>query len=162
MSALPMMGNLAWAPTPGIENVDVLDRFNGVPTLGLFSAGGERELFWRATGYVPRKMSIWIYVPVTDDDEKRLSCAEPSDVLTGLIFQSPVARYVTVGLALDYRLAFEREWQLPVNADPDRLITEMLVFLDEALDIALQQTLPSARRELMQSALEAVKELAAC
>lgn len=35
MSALPMMGNLAWAPAPGIENVDVLDRFNGVPTLGL-------------------------------------------------------------------------------------------------------------------------------
>ena len=162
MSALPMMGNLAWAPTPGIENVDVFDRFNGVPTLGLFSAAGERELFWRMVGYVPRSMSIWIYAPVTDDDEQRLSCAEPSDVLTGLIFQSALARYVTVGIALNYRLVFEREWQLPVNADADSLITEMLMFLSEALDIALQQDLPPARRELMRSASEAVKELAAC
>ena len=30
------------APVPAIENVEVLDRFNGVPTFGLFSAGGER------------------------------------------------------------------------------------------------------------------------
>jgi hypothetical protein len=47
MSALPMMGDLAWAPTLEIENVDVLDRFNGVPTLGVFATSGERELFWR-------------------------------------------------------------------------------------------------------------------
>jgi hypothetical protein len=26
-----MMGNLGWAPAPGIENVDIFDRFNGVP-----------------------------------------------------------------------------------------------------------------------------------
>jgi hypothetical protein len=35
MGTLPMVGNLAWAPAPGIESVDVFDRFNGVPTLGL-------------------------------------------------------------------------------------------------------------------------------
>lgn len=157
-----MMGNLAWAPTPEIENVDVLDRFNGVPTLGVFSASGEREFFWRAHGYVPRKMSIWIYVPLSAADEDRLACADAPDLLTGLVFQSPTDRYVTVGIAMDYRLAFEREWHLPVNADPDQLITEMLVFLSEALDIALQQDLPPARRELMRSACEAVRELAAC
>jgi hypothetical protein len=43
---------------------------------------------------------------------------------------------------------------------PNQLIAEMLVFLSEALDIALQQDLPRARRELMRSASEAVKELA--
>ena len=155
-----MMGNLAWAPAPGIDNVDVFDRFNGVPTLGLFSVNGERELFWRAHGYVPRRMSIWIYLPLSGDDEQRLSSADPSDLLTGLIFQSPTARYVTVGIALEYRLVFEREWHLPVNADPDQLIDEMLEFLNEALDIALQQELPPARRELMRTASEAVRELA--
>lgn len=162
MSALPMMGNLAWAPTPEIENVDVLDRFNGVPTLGVFAAGGERELFWRAHGYVPRRMSIWIYLPLSAADAESLASADAPDLLTGLIFRSPVPRYGTVGIAMDYRLVFEREWQLPVGVDPSQLITEMLVFLNEALDIALQQDLPPARRELMRSASEAVKELAAC
>jgi len=56
MSMLPMLGNLAWAPVPAIENVD--DRFNGVPTFGIFSSGGDRQLFWRVTGYVPRSDAL--------------------------------------------------------------------------------------------------------
>jgi hypothetical protein len=162
MTALPMIGNLAWAPVPAIENVDVLDRFNGVPTLGLFSAAGERELFWRALGYVPRSMSIWIYLPLTTEDEERLSRADVSDLLTGLVFQSQTARYVTVGIAKGYRLVFEREWHLPVDATPGQLVNDLLEFLGEALEISLDQELPAARREIMRSASEAVKELAAC
>ncbi len=160
MSALPMLGNLAWAPVPAIENVEVLDRFNGVPTLGVFSAAGERQLFWRATGYVPRSVSIWLYVPLNTADENLLTCADPSDLLTGIIFESRRPRYVTVGIAKDYRLVFEREWQLPPEADPDRLIHEMLDFLIEALNLALEQELPPARRELMYSTSQAVRELA--
>ncbi len=57
MGALPMLGNPAWAPMRAIENVEVLDRFNGVPTLGLFSAEGERALFWRALGATCRPPS---------------------------------------------------------------------------------------------------------
>jgi hypothetical protein len=113
MSTLPMLGNLAWAPVPAIESVEVLDRFNGLPTFGLFSTGGERHLFWRVTGYVPRSYSIWLYIPFTADDENHLSHAEPSDLLSGLIFRSSVPRYATVGVAKDYRLVFEREWRIP-------------------------------------------------
>jgi hypothetical protein len=157
-----MMGNLGWAPAPGIENVDIFDRFNGVPTLGLFSVGRTRNLFWRALGYVPRRMSIWIYLPLTEADEHHLSCADAADPLAGLMFNSPAERYATVGIALEYRLVFEREWHLPADADADRLIDEMLEFLREALDIAMQQELPPVRRELMRTASEAVRELAAC
>jgi hypothetical protein len=58
-----MIGNLAWAPSPAFEEVEVLDRFNGVPTLGVFGKPGERILFWRALGYVPAdEISAWIYV----------------------------------------------------------------------------------------------------
>jgi hypothetical protein len=156
-----MTGNLAWAPAPGLENVDVFDRFNGVPTLGLFSAGGKRNLFWRALGYVPRRMSIWIYLPLTEADERHLSCSDSSDPLTRLAFHSPAERYATVGIALEYRLVFEREWRIPVDAGADQLIAEMLEFLTEALDIAMQQEFPPAGRELMQTAFEAVRELAA-
>jgi hypothetical protein len=161
MSTLPMLGNLAWAPEPAIESVEVLDRFNGVPTFGLFSAGGERQLFWRVTGYVPRSYSIWLYIPLTAEDENRLSHAEPSDLLGGLAFGSSAPRYATVGVAKDYRLVFEREWRLPQDTDSQRLLDDVLGFLLDALTIALSEDMPPARRELVYTTSEAIRELAA-
>ena len=138
MSMLPMLGNLAWAPVPAIESVEVLDRFNGVPTFGLFSVGGERQLFWRISGYVPQSMSIWLYLPLTASDENRLATAEPSEFLAGLVFQASEPRYATIGVATDYRLVFEREWRLPENAHPQTLLPRgSLDFLVDALTIAL-------------------------
>jgi hypothetical protein len=160
MSTLPMLGNLAWAPVPAIENVEVLDRFNGVPTFGLFSAGGERQLFWRITGYVPRSYSIWLYVPLTAADENRLAHSEPSDLLGSLVFRSQAPRYVTIGIAKDYRLVFEREWHAPENSDPHRLLAEVLDFLLDALTIALNEDMPPARRELVYTTSEVIRELA--
>jgi hypothetical protein len=161
MGALPMLGNLAWAPMPAIENVEVLDRFNGVPTLGLFSAEGERALFWRALGYVPGAFSIWIYVPLDEAAERRLGGSERGDLLEGLIFESPVQRYVTVGVAgKNNRLVFEREWNLPGSIAADDLIGQLLDFLNEAFDIMLRQDLPPSRRELMRNMSQAVGELA--
>jgi len=161
MSALPMLGNLAWAPVPAIENVEVLDRFNGVPTFGLFSSGGERQLFWRVTGYVPRSLSIWLYVPLTAADENRLGHAEPSDLLGGLVFRSQVPRYATVGVAQDYRLVFEREWRIPQDTDAQRLLDDVLGFLLDALTIALNGDMPPARRALVYTTSEVIRELVA-
>lgn len=156
-----MLGNLAWAPVPAIENVEVLDRFNGVPTFGVFTSAARRQLFWRVSGYVTDAFSIWLYIPITDADENRLARTDPADLLTGLAFGSPVQRYVTVGIAKDYRLIFEREWQLPQNAEPQRLVSELLGFLVDALKVALAEDMPPARRELVFTMTEAVKELAA-
>ncbi len=159
MSMLPMQGNLAWAPVPAIESVEVLDRFNGVPTFGLFSTGGERQLFWRISGYVPQSMSIWLYLPLTASDENRLATAEPSDLLAGLVFQASEPRYATIGVATDYRLVFEREWRLPENAHPQTLLPEVLDFLVDALTIALREDMPPARREIVYTASQAIRQL---
>ena len=161
MSALPVLGNLAWAPVPAIENVEVLDRFNGVPTFGLFSVAGERQVFWRVTGYVPQSFSIWLYIPLTVGDEDRLAYAEPSDLLGGLAFRSQIPRYATVGVARDYRLVFEREWQIPIGIDARRLLDDVIGFLLDALTIALNEDMPPARRELVYTTSEAIRELAA-
>lgn len=154
-------GNLAWAPVPAIENVEVLDRFNGVPTFGLFSVAGERQLFWRMTGYVPRSLSIWLYVPLTAADENRLMHAEPADLLGGFAFHSPDPRYATVGIAKDYRLVFEREWQIPQDSSAERLMDNVLDFLLDALTIALDEDMPPARRELVYTTSEVIRELVA-
>jgi hypothetical protein len=134
---------------------------NGVPTFGLFSTGGERQVFWRVTGYVPRSYSIWLYIPLTADDESRLSHAEPSDLLAGLVFGSSAPRYASVGVARDYQLIFEREWRIPQDTDSQRLLGDVLGFLLDALTIALTEDMPPARRELVYTTSEAIRELAA-
>lgn len=157
---LPVLGNLAWAPVSAIENVEVLDRFNGVPTFGLFSVDGERQLFWRVTGYVPRAYSIWLYIPLAPADGGHLDDDAPGDLLEGIAFRSETPRYATVGIAKDYRLVFEREWQVPAEADSNDLVRDVLSFLLGALTIALREDMPPARRELVYTASEAIRELA--
>ena len=153
---------LAWAPVPAVEQVEVLDRFNGVPTLGIFSADGERTLFWRTLGYVSAKISIWLYMPMDEYAEHHVSSRDPSDILTGLLFQSPADRYVAVGVTgSDYRISFEREWKVAAGLSAHAVIDEMLDFLLEALELMLEQDLPPTRREMMVRASCAVRELVA-
>jgi hypothetical protein len=106
-------------------------------------------------------MSIWLYVPLTAEDEARLARTEPTDLLSGLVFRSPGPRYVSVGIATDYRLIFEREWRLPENSEQRTLLTDVLEFLNDALAIALNENLPPARRQIVYTASEAIRELAA-
>jgi hypothetical protein len=160
----PMVGNLAWAPLPAFEEVEVFDRFNGVPTLGVFGKPGGKILFWRALGYVPpRGLSVWLYVPLSPSDEQHLETAEPSELLHGLIVESPEWRHVTVGVASEYRLFVEFDWNLPLKASSDDLIRQMVVFLASSLiGIAEQDTVAPSRRRAARKASKAVRELAAC
>lgn len=164
MKSQPMVGNLAWAPLPAFEEVDVLDRFNGVPTLGTFGKSGDKILFWRALGYVPPGgFSIWIYVPLSTADEQHLEDAEPAELLRGLIFESSEWRHVTVGMAKDYRLFVEFDWNLPVKTSAEDLVREMLLFLASSLTgLAEQETVTPSRRRAARKASKAVRELATC
>lgn len=159
-----MIGNLAWAPLPAFEEVDVLDRFNGVPTLGTFGKPGGKFLFWRVIGYVPpHGLSVWVYVPLTPADEQHLKDADPADLLHGLIFESAQARHVPVGMAKDYRLFVAFDWDLPVGASADDLVHEMLVFLSSSLaGLAGQEAVAPSRRRTVRKASRAVRELATC
>jgi hypothetical protein len=159
----PMAGNLAWAPLPAFEEVEVLDRFNGVPTLGTVGKSGDKVLFWRALGYVPNHFSVWLYVPLTPEDERHLEDAEPSELLHGLIFESAEWRHVTVGIAMDYRLLVEFDWNLPVKASATDLVPEMVRFLATSLTgLAEQETVAPSRRRAARKASKAVRELAVC
>jgi hypothetical protein len=141
MNALPMLGNLAWAPVPAVESVEVLDRFNGVPTFGLFSSRGQRQLFWRVTGYVPQSFSIWLYIP-----------------LAAAVRRSAIRhRGHSQGLPPD----LEREWQLPEDVEPQPLVRGLVTFLLDALRIMLTEDMPPARRDLVFTMSQAVEELVA-
>jgi hypothetical protein len=158
----PMIGNLAWAPLPAFGEVEVLDRFNGVPTLGVFGYPGERVLFWRVAGYVPKQeLSIWLYVPLLAGDEDRLETASDSDLLDGLIFRSATDRRVTVGMAQSYRLKYEYEWDLRRGLSSDEVVGGMLNFLETSLETTLAQTQGMSRRKAVAKASAAVTELAA-
>jgi len=156
---MPMLGNLAWAPYAETDRVEILDRFNGVPTLGVLTTRADSHLFWRIAGYVSN-FSLWIYVPLNAVDCNHLQACDDTALLDGLIFQSSGRRYVTVGLAESNRLMFEREWVLPELADEHQLMKDLLPFLLEALTVALEQDLPAGRREIVGRASRAMHELA--
>ena len=67
---------------------------------------------------------------------------------------------MTVGVATDYRLVFEREWHLPENTDSRTLLADVLGFLVDALRIALSEDLPPARRLIVYRTSGAIQELA--
>lgn len=155
---VPETGNLAWVPLTHLERIDMLDRHNGVPTLGIVWIDGQGHLFWRVIGYVG-DLSIWLYVPLTDDDHRRLEEAEADDVLGGIVFDSSGWRYVAVGIAEGNRLVFEREWQLPADLARGSLIPLLVDFMSDALHVALtQEPLPAGRRDVVQRASKAVRE----
>jgi hypothetical protein len=160
----PMIGNIAWAPLPAFEEVEAFDRFNGVPTLGVFGNPGDRTLFWRAWGYVPKHdMSIWLYVPLTEPEERRLESAEPTELLQGLIFDCPAARRITVGLANDYRLTFEFEWVMPARvSSASELMPRLADLILAELTDYWGHRQAHAQKRAIRDASEMAKELAAC
>jgi hypothetical protein len=155
---LPEVGNLAWAPLTTIEAVEIFDRYNGVPTLGTVRAAGTSHLFWRAIGYTA-DVSLWLYVPLTTSDCDQIDDDEGPGIVDGIVFRSPTQRFIAVGVAVEHRLVFEREWRLPAGLQQSEILTPLLEFTSEALRMALDQDLPLSRRELMQRASEVVGHL---
>jgi hypothetical protein len=159
---MPEIGNLAWAPLASVEGVEIFDRFNVVPTVGVLRADGNSHLFWRVLFYVS-DISAWMYVPLSSRDLKRLD-RDDDDLLSGVVVQSPSQRYVTLACAHDNRLIFEREWQLPAKLNAEKVVSGVVEFLLDSMRIALQQDprLPASRREMIQKAADAVQELVPC
>ena len=158
-SVMPVTGNLAWTPMPSVDHIDILDRFNGVPTLGVVTGSGGSHLFWRVAGYVTTHVSCWIYVPLDDQDVAALEHGSEEDLLHGLVFASPKERYVTVSAAWDYRVIFEREWLLPADLTSDQMYAAFVRFLAEAMQMKVDQGLPASRLEILRAASAAVREM---
>jgi hypothetical protein len=150
-----MRGNLAWAAVPAIDNVDVWDRFNGVPTLGIMTVGDRSTLFWRSNGYVD-DYSAWVYILLSSSEAQKLR-GDDVEPLPGLLFGSPIERPAWVAAALDNRLIFEREWVVPAATSSDQVRLDIARFLNEAIELALEHEVPPTRRELMERAARATR-----
>jgi hypothetical protein len=160
-SVVPALGNLAWAPLPAVEEVEIFDRHNGVPSLGTIRIGDEVHLFWRVLGYTG-DISLWLYLPLSPAEQQRVQDDETMDALDAILARSGSGGYVTVGVADGHRLTFEREWRVPNDLAEGGIVSPLLEFVTEALQIALDEDLPLARRQHVQKAQEAVRHLAAC
>ncbi|MFK0188370.1 hypothetical protein ACIQV1_29630 [Streptomyces rubiginosohelvolus] len=156
---MPVLGNLAWVPHAAIERVEILDRFNGVPTLGVLEQPDANHLFWRVLGYVPERFSIWIYAPIDEAEVAHLEECESDELLEGLVFDCDRPRYITVGLAENNRLFFEREWRMPAGHSAEAMRLDLLGFLLDALTIAQAEGLPASRRDAVSRATQAVREM---
>jgi hypothetical protein len=156
---LPEILNLAWAPAVGVDEVEMHDRHNGVPTLGVFRIGTDHHLFWRVSGYIG-DFSLWLYVPLTPDEVP--SADEDPSILEGIVYGLETPRYATIGLAEFNRIIFEREWQIPPALDEANLLRIFLTFVNEALKTAIETDLPATRKQAVRRASDAVKQLVPC
>lgn len=154
MSAAPELGCRAWEPFRAASHHRVLNRFNGVPTLGFFTLAGTRYLFWEALGYVTDAFSVWIYVPVDPEDE------ESPGLPDGVVFDSPAERIAVAAVAHDNRLIFEREWNIPAGMDTGELLHDLTHFLKDAIDEAAENDLPPGRLAELRTASVAFGGLA--
>ncbi|MDT5023914.1 MAG: hypothetical protein QOE61_340 [Micromonosporaceae bacterium] len=158
-SLVPELGHLAWSPVAGVDGIEIFDRFNGVPTLGLVRVGDQSHLFWRAAFHT-LPISVWLYLPVTDEERVRLQEADDVDLLDGLIFNAPCARYAAVSVADGNRIVFEREWSLPVHRGPEATLVDVIDFARDSLAIAVEQDpMPASRLLVVQQASRLVQEL---
>jgi hypothetical protein len=158
---LPEIGNLAWTPTSGAAtHVDILDRFNGAPTLGILHSGQVPQVFWRVAPYIG-DVSVWLYVPASPTDLARLDGADGGDPLDGLVFRSRAARLVAVGVAHDNRVLLALPWRLAADLEPRQVVGGLMRFTAQALRATLRQgPLPPHRRPVVRRACHMVSELA--
>jgi hypothetical protein len=158
---LPEIGNLAWAPvSTTVARIEILDRFNGAPTLGIVHATPITHAFWRVAPYVG-DVSVWLYVPADGVDLARFDGSGGDDPLDGLVFGSRVARLVAIGVAHDNRVLLALPWRLAADLEPHQVVRALMRFTAQALRAMLRQgPLPAHRRPVVRHACRTVSELA--
>jgi hypothetical protein len=157
---LPEIGNLAWAPCGAAGRADILDRFNGAPTLGVLRVDPTPHVFWRVAPYVG-DVSVWLYVPASGADLARFAGDDGGDPLDGLVFRSPTARLVAIGVAQDNRVLLALPWRLGPDLEPHHVVRALMRFTAQALRAVLRQgPLPAHRQPAVRHACRAVSELA--
>src|ERR1022692_3998525 len=146
------IGSRVWEPTLAADDdITVLRRFNGAPTLGLFTAAGQRYLFWQALGYVTDAFSLWVYVPVGELDER-----ETARLPYGIVFDSPSERMALAALAQHNRLLFYHEWHIQPNMDLGELLRDLIHSLLVATETADRLEMPPDQYETLSAAVEAM------
>ena len=126
----PVPGRRPWEPVPGVD-AEVVDTWNGAPTLVLFTASGSRYVGWRATGFGTERpeMSWWIYAPITPEEEASGQFPD------GAILHAEGGREVVSVLCADSRIAEYSRWHLGTGISGDalaRLLRERHPLLPEA------------------------------
>lgn len=143
------LGNIAWAPVNSFITMEPLDRFNGVPTLGVLETKVGSYVFWRVLDH--GVASAWLYVNISRRQRSAL-VKRGDDALDGVLFQLKSDSYATLGLAYDNRLFFEREMRLTAGLSPQDTYQMVVNYALEALQLALEHDLPPGRREKMIAA----------
>lgn len=154
------MHNLAWAPFADGDSVEIYDRHNGVPTLGVVTNADGATLFWQCTDL--GEASVWVYLRL-DEADRRILDEDEDGTLEGLILGLDVERFATLGIAgPNNRLLFEREWHVPPGLTPENAFDAIIRFAIDVLSVALEGDLPPSRRDIAQHASDSARQLVSC
>lgn len=109
------IGERPWAPA-GDDPVDVLDRYNGIPTMGVLDQEQGSVLFWQVWGYAMETDSLWLYVGLTSRERRAIAEMETGDPVDAFVLRAAVDRDVTLGVAYENRLLAERSARIPAGS----------------------------------------------
>src|SRR6266480_3497183 len=98
MPLVPLIGAWAWHPTDveadsPVPEQDILDSFNGVPTLRVIETGEVAHLAWKVDGYFVHN-GLWLYVALGDEDIDALDSQHGLVQPSVLLLNTDLARYV--------------------------------------------------------------------
>jgi hypothetical protein len=120
------VGALPWCPMGVDVDVEVFDRHNGVPTLGMFDQEECVVFFWKVQGYTG-KDSLWLYTALTQSEARQVAESVGENPLDGVIVRAAVDRDAVVGVAFEHRLMWEYRVRIPAGSAVDEIMSLVAV-----------------------------------
>lgn len=118
-----VLGIPAWRAVRDVENIEILNRDNGVPTVGCAHTKRRSILFWRATEL--DNASLWIYLRIGWRDKRLLRRNPAGGLLDGVVYGLRRERRAILGAADGGVLTNWVRWRIPASADAERLTDEL-------------------------------------
>lgn len=113
------MGAQAWDAVRDADEIEILNRNNGVPTLGSAHTGRDCVLFWHAA--LDDDVSLWIYLKLGRGDKRLLRRNKVGHLLDGVTLGLKKDRAAALGIAYRGDLIALAPWQIPAGASAEEL-----------------------------------------
>lgn len=113
-------GAQAWSAVRDADEIEILNRNNGVPTLGSAHTRRDCVLFWHAA-FEDDEASLWIYLKLGRRDKRRLRRNKVGHLLDGVTLGLRKERPAVLGVAYRGDLIAWAPWQIPAGASARQL-----------------------------------------
>lgn len=113
------VGAQAWDAVRDADEIEILNRNNGVPTLGSAHTRRDCVLFWHAA--LDDDVSLWVYLKLGRGDKRLLRKNKVGHLLDGVTLRLQKSRAAALGIAYRGDLIALASWEIPAGASAESL-----------------------------------------